>query len=236
MIDAVYVFGSGSKQNDFELQCSIASLRRHVSNIRDIIIIGSAPRSDVGHQFEFMAMPDCGPSRSANTTNKLRKACTTGGISDKFMLMNDDFFFTRDVDAATLGHFRSGFLRDHIEHRSHCKNGYYNCLVATEKALKKNNLPTRDFEIHVPMIYDRMQLYHVIGKYDFTQKSTPLMRSIYCNTLGIEGERLTDLKFDSPVKVPEIETRLGDRWCFSIGDGAFMANSEMKSYLKGRYL
>lgn len=237
MMDVVYVLGAGSKQGDFEIQCSVASLVRHCAGqYRQLIIVGEMPRTTLPVPFEYVAMSDPSSCRSANTTNKLRKICSTRGISDRFVLMNDDFFFCRDTDLNTIPHYRSGFLADHIEHRKHCKNGYYSCLVKTENVLKKEGLPTRDFELHVPIVYEREPLYRIIGQHEFTGKVVPLMRSLYCNTLKIEGERLSDLKFDAPVCFADIAAKVADRAFFSVGDGGFMAGSDLRSYLTNRYL
>jgi hypothetical protein len=61
-------------------------------------------------------------------------------------------------------------------------------------------MPTKHFDGHWPIVYDKRKLKEVIEVQDWNVPLGPTIRSMYCNTLGIEGELADDVKANAPLK------------------------------------
>lgn len=231
MKDFVYILGSGSKYNDLEIKYSLMSVQRFVRNVRRIYVVGDIPRRPVDVDFAHLRADDLSDNKSANARNKLLKFAKHETALNDFVLMNDDFFFCREVDADAIKPTASGTLQMHIESREGQASNYYKALVNTDAALKALKYPTRDFETHVPMPMERDKFVHLVKNVDWSKRPCPLFRSMYGNMFGIAAERLMDLKIQEPLPEDEIRRRIGNRAFFSIGDGALAPRGDMVKFL-----
>lgn len=93
-MDAVYILGSESPANNEEIRHSVRSLDRHMADLRDIYIIGEDPGFLPGAKHIYH--PDASPDKWRNGYEKVKRACEEPGISDTFLLMNDDFILQDD--------------------------------------------------------------------------------------------------------------------------------------------
>lgn len=95
-IDAVFVIGNGSRNNNEELRYALRDLAAFCQWIRDVYIVGVCPdwvdKTKVkwlDHQDQFRHQKD------ANIIDKLLFACRQPGISDRILFCSDDQFVTR---------------------------------------------------------------------------------------------------------------------------------------------
>lgn len=97
-MDIVYILGSGSFCGNKEIGYSIKSLKKHCLDLGKIYVIGEKPEGlpDIIH----IPANDSFDKKWKNAYSKVKLACATSDISDEFLLMNDDFFFTRDFRAS----------------------------------------------------------------------------------------------------------------------------------------
>lgn len=228
MKDILYILGSGSKYNDLEIVYSLKSVARYVRNYRRIYIVGELPRRAVDVEFSHIAADDVSGDKSANARNKVLRFCRQDTATNDFILMNDDFYFCREVDADAITPTASGTLEMHIAQREGQASRYYEALKQTERSLKLLEKPTRDFETHVPMPMNRAKFVEMVQAVDWKPSPCPLFRSMYGNWHGIEAERLMDLKINEPLSEEDIKKRIGDRAVFSIGDNALDSGSMVK--------
>jgi hypothetical protein len=232
VIDVVYVLGSGSKWEDREFCHSLKSLHKRLKNFRRVVVIGNLPRSvnpdvPVPHFIPFADRDGC---KQKNVRQKLLRICDEEAITPEFVLMNDDFFFLRDVEAPTLPYHRMGMLDQHIEHREGRPSSYLESLKITRAWLAERQLPTRDFEVHVPIRYTKETLRRVLTEFDWKAQRGALIRSLFCNMLGVEGSILSDCKINEPLPRDQIVRRVAGRDYFSIGDAA-LKSADMKTFL-----
>jgi len=97
-MDAVYILGKGSLADDEELRFSIRSLCKNMLDLRNIYVVGELPKflRNVHH----IPCEDRHEKRWKNAFEKTRLASTTDGITDEFLLMNDDFIMLSEFEGA----------------------------------------------------------------------------------------------------------------------------------------
>lgn len=108
-VDAVFVIGVGSVDENEELRYALRNLERNCPFVRDVYICGECPnwvdRSVVKH----LQWPDrFRHAKDANIIDKLRHACEQPGIASRILFCSDDQFQTR---VCAWGDFEPRYLR-----------------------------------------------------------------------------------------------------------------------------
>lgn len=170
MKDIVYVY----KHTDTdELRYSLRSVVRFLS-FNKVWIIGDETDLDVNH----IHVPQRGSSHE-DVGNKMRTIVDHEGISDDFILMNDDLFL---MEATSLPYYYS----DTLENRIKTHKGKYTKLVY-------ERFPSGHWcELHFPIVYNKKSLKKVLDDYDIVK--TMSLRTYYCNALQIIPEYSKDYK------------------------------------------
>lgn len=120
-------------------------------------------------------------------------------LSDEFFLFNDDFFVTRPFEKEFVN-FADRTLTDRIEdfrRENPHLNRYAMSLVQTEEELKAQGYGTLNFEVHLPMLFEKNKVPDVL-----TKCYSPQMRSIYGNITGCAYEDRRDVKVNSLNDIP----------------------------------
>jgi hypothetical protein len=162
---------------------------------------------------------DFGKNKEHNLAEQIQFACGKLPISEDFLWMNDDIFLLADTDISTYPHYAGGFLKR--KWSATAQGGYRVSLMQTEAQLLGRNLPTHNFEIHVPIRYNKTKFLSLQPWIDLSSRC-PLgltFRSIYCNALGIAPTQFADMKLDSEKTKAELVAKIGTRPVLSIGDG-----------------
>lgn len=217
MIDVVIPLGRGSEYNH-ELRYSLRGIEKYLSNYRNIIVVGECPSflKNVIH----IPMQDLS-NKQHNIMLKVLAACNDERVSDKFLFWNDDFFLLKPVDAVNYPYYHNGYLYNQMLKRS--PNDYYTMSMAnTYNAL--NNPSSMHFDIHCPIVYDKAAVKQIMGKYDWTIRHGYIVKSLYANNLGIEGEKMGDCKIDKPFQPEEILKTIEGRHIFSVGNRGTTSN------------
>src|SRR5690554_930418 len=107
-IDIVYFLRVDDKNNSEELRYSLRSLK-HIPH-GNVFIVGEMPEwvTNVTH----INVQQTG-TKNQNVTTGLRKAIRSELISDDFILMNDDFFFMKDIEEMPMLNLR--LMKDVID-------------------------------------------------------------------------------------------------------------------------
>lgn len=225
-MDAVYVLGSGSTHRDYELYCSLVSLRKFVSEIDKVFVIGDYPRFKRGSSPAFTHVPahDLFRHKSNNVRWKLERICGLDELSNDFFFLNDDFFFLENASAGAWPFYSRGSLREHIVQRqiSFPSSVYVRLLQNTEDWLRAAGLPMVDYCVHCPIRYDREGLRALFSKVEVIPFGHSI-RTLYANYNSLVRPVATeDCKviqaFDSEKAI--LETLDGFS-SFSIGEGSF---------------
>lgn len=211
MIDLLIPLGTGSLYDNYELRYSLRSVEAHLKNIGNIYIVGECP----AWLDNFIHIPFKEQwHASKNIMQKILMACHHPWLSDNFLFWNDDFFCIADIDAELYPYYHRGSLEDVLEKNK--GNWYLEYVTATIDELKARNLKMNNFDLHVPIIYNKRKFMDVMSHYDFHKKLT--VKSIYCNSLGIEGTETTDCKIYGWKPMGQLMQQIEGRNLFSTGD------------------
>ena len=118
----------------------------------------------------------------------------------EFLFMNDDMYFLQPV--AEFHYYYKGHLKRYAEAGS----------KQLEKDLDKLNKPSKNFDTHYPLIYNRSFKEIAENFYEDT-----IIKSMYCNYHEIEGVFLPDCKMVRETSNQDIREFIKDRFMFSTG-------------------
>lgn len=215
MIDVVYILGNDSRWANTELRFSLRSVQKYLSGYRQVFVVGSCP-SFLGNVIH-LPMPDMFRyNKEANIAAKLLEACKCDFLSARFVFMNDDHFFLGMQEAEAIENAHKG------EIVADSKNAIYNStLMNTKQALLSAKLPTKNFDVHLPMLMDKYWVKKALSSFNWAVDSFTsgmLVKSMFANYSGLEGVEVADLKLEGPLSKDQIASLIKDRWAFSIGD------------------
>jgi len=180
-VDIVYICREGDNE---ELRYSIRSAIKNLPH-DNLWVVGGKPDWYKGPHIPTVQ----NKSYFLNAKGNIRKILQSDEISDSFILMNDDFFVMNPVK--DLKYMYSGLLSDKIQTRERHNPGdlYTRMLIKTYSELYQRSRIKQplDYELHVPMIFEKEKLSSVIG-------SQGLWRSMYGNIYAVGGEQFTDVK------------------------------------------
>ena len=147
MTDVLYILGRGSKHNDVELRLSLRTLEANGKNIGRLFIVGNCP--DWVQNTIHIPAEDTYQS-SQNHAYKVIVACYRG-ISDNFLLMNDDFFMLKPFDVGNYPYYARGELKEYDN-----PNPYQQILNKTREYLLGKGIDhPMAFNVHCPIIYNK---------------------------------------------------------------------------------
>jgi hypothetical protein len=226
MIDVVIPLGKGSTWENNELRYSLRSIEKHLKNYRNIYIVGECPNwiqnvihipfTETGH-----------PSR--NIMEKVKAACEHDDITKLFLFTNDDIFFLKDQDAVTYPFYHRGGLQEAVPKNK--GNWYQEYVLETIAVLHDRNLGAWNYDLHCPIRYNKYTFREVMAQYDWNKKL--VVKSIYCSTLGIEGEYMDDCKIAGRMAEWHLRKKIEGRHVFSIGDRCLLPfGKEQESSVK----
>ena len=181
IMDILYYIGDGSHHNNRELMYSLRSIEKHCKDIGDLWIVGSKPYF-LNNNIKYLWVADEFGKWWKNAFRKT-KAAIEAGISDDFLLMNDDFFMMQDFDPKTYPYYHRGEIREDTS------RGYTQVITSTKHVLEKLGKTTFHYGVHCPIRINGAK-YLQIEKY-FTQPVSA--RCLYGN-LFCEGEQVKDCK------------------------------------------
>ena len=180
MVDYVYICRSGENE---ELRYSIRSVITNASQ-PNIFLFGQAPNWYRGN-VELIKERGSKYTRARNNLTAITKS---EAVSEKFVLMNDDFFIMKKISTPEIWH--GGYLIDKIEERK-AKDPdapYVSQLMETYKSLKRLGIKDPiDYELHTPLVMTKTGLAEAL-------RHAGLWRSLYGNLNNIGGKLHKDVK------------------------------------------
>lgn len=193
-IDLVYLLVPDSRYRHIEIRMSLRSVERHLKNLGKVYVVGHLPKWSQG--LEHMPVDDDRKRPSDwNIMNKLRVFCENYD-GDRFLFINDDHFLLADFDATSFPYFHMGSLEEYCRRRG--LDPYGRRCNNTLRHLQSNNLPTKHFDCHYPIIYDKkLFMEHVVNAVDWNSKDAFIIKSLYANRLRIEGQEIKDYKLNA---------------------------------------
>lgn len=204
----------GSRWQDNELRYCLRSIEKHLTGFEKIYLIGDSVEwiKDV----EFIPMENNGNSREDRIRQKILKACAIKEITKDFLFFNDDHFLNKDT-GCNFKTYYSTTLEELIPSRNN-NDLYQRSLRNTYQKLLQDGKDTKYFDCHTPIVYNKKKFLDVCSG-EWPQYGY-VIKSFYCNELGIGGVYLSDLKLNSVIGVGEMENAVKGRTVFSMGDRA----------------
>jgi hypothetical protein len=185
-LDVVYPYKLSDTQ---ELRYSL----RGLSNIQhgNVFVVGDLP--DWLTNEAYAAVVPQTQDKYTNLCNNLRIACLLPGVSDPFIVMNDDFFIMRRTEKI------HDLYRDdiHSDIERVARHGMWGWLDGFERV--RNAGGERSYELHVPMIVYKEPMLEALEKFG----PTPVWRTAYGLTAGIHGMPYRDVKVKRMDQVAE---------------------------------
>lgn len=134
-----------------------------------------------------------GPSKYANTTAAVRAACEHPGLSDPFLLSNDDIFAMSAQPDPLPAYHRGLITGVEAYYAKRPKGRYYHGMVATRRLLESMGYGRPlSYELHVPIVVHKAAMLEALE----AGRKLPVLhkRSMYGNLAGLGGTRLRDPK------------------------------------------
>ena len=192
--DIVYIYNhSCSKWRGQELKCSLRSLELYGKNYGNVYIVGDKAPYLNDRIIHIPMEDDETNTREKRICEKILRACRTEEISETFVMFNDDYFLLKEIDFSNLHYYYYNDLEKKAANRQ--KNDIYKkALQNTLIALLNEGHPIKHFDIHFPMYYNKEKFIEVMGQYFWGVKGGYVIKSLYANTLRIEGLQRRDCK------------------------------------------
>ncbi len=158
-MDILYINGSDSKCDNFELRCSLRSIEQYGKNVGKVYVVGNCPEwlSDnvIKLPCEDYNKDTITPyPKAQNIAKKLLYAVDNSDIGDVFLVSMDDHFYVSSVDFDAYPYYTKqwGNATDEIPDFDVNSKFLYNMFLSDCKArLKELNLPTKYFTLHKNM-------------------------------------------------------------------------------------
>lgn len=201
--DLLYILGKGSMWDDNELRYSLRSVEKYWEGGGRVFVVGHKPKwiRNVRH----IPAEDRYDSPVKNTIAKLREACRSDELRERFILMNDDFIFLKPINGTKPA--TCGLLSDKVKEHSTKDGAYYRANAETLQLIKMTGIAEpKNFEIHVPMEFEKAKLMEITNRITWTE--TPYsIRSIYGNIYIKKSIELEDVKVYRPADIKDAEKR-----------------------------
>lgn len=217
LTDIIIPLGRGSKIADLELRYCLRSIEKHITNVDKIVIVGAKPEW-LKYVFHIEA-EDEHPCKETNIYRKILLACQEETLSENLLFFNDDHFILQDFDANEFPYFYKGELLQ-IMGKLPPYNKYSKCVHRTAHTLRESGFKEKNFDTHTPIIYNRKKFKEVMPTYDWGPRFSFVVKSLYANSLEIEGIYEPDCKINDQPDIEEFKRRIKDRKVFSIGNDA----------------
>jgi len=179
-----------------ELRYSLRSIEKNFSH-RFVWFVGGQPQGLKPDR--LVRHTQFGANKWLKIKSSMLEVVKHEELSDEFFLFNDDFFVTKPFEKEFVN-FTDRTLADRIEdfrkENPHL-NRYAMSLVQTEEELKAQGHGTLNFEVHIPMLFEKNKVEAAL-----CSCFSPQMRSIYGNITGCEVIDRRDVKVNSLNDIP----------------------------------
>ena len=187
-MDIVYVCRDGENP---ELRYSLRTLQ-NVNHDR-VWVFGGAPRwLNTGTVNYVRRRQDATPAHS--TRGHIMAACKTPGVSDPFMLWNDDFYAMKKIGDVPIYH--RGLLVDHVERMTGYHTPWSKGLRITADLLEKQGMldGALSYSIHLPLIVHKAEMLEAIDVARKTNAQHFHLRTLYGAMANLGGDKYIDPK------------------------------------------
>lgn len=193
-----------------ELRYSLRSLENIPHN--KVWIYGGCPGWVNTKEVIHIPTPQDRVNKWLNTSLLLEKIVENDKITEDFIWFNDDFFVLEPIDELVYYYDRNLLSRiaDFNKLSLTFSSPYQKRLLGAMLALKNKKIDTLNFEVHVPIIFNRKKLASIFEKFP----AIGAKRSLYGNMYGEEKQSIKDVKIYDCSTIPS-------------DDSVFLSTSDM---------
>jgi hypothetical protein len=150
MIDILLPLGNGSITGDKELRVALRSISLYAQNLRRVWVVGHRPRwFRETSVFRCIERPEFKAPKESRISLKVLWAFENLDVTDSVAFWNDDYVLTRSFDIEQTPPLFSGDLW------TKRASPWGQARRETYTALVEAGLPTKNYDIHVPIIFER---------------------------------------------------------------------------------
>ena len=220
MIDLVIPLLHDRKRNHIDLKYALRSIEKNINKEFNLVIVGTNIPNWMRDAKLIKANDDNSDAyKERNIFSKVKLYCEQESGSESFIFSNDDIFFLKPI--SKIPFYYKNDLKESYERAS---GNYRISLKNTYNELVKLGKPTLNFDVHFPIEYNRNDFLCTFVNTDWNKKYGYVIKSMYCNSQNIEGERVIDMKLggtEAFKSVSEIERLLDGRTFFSTSNHIF---------------
>jgi hypothetical protein len=228
-VNFVYICKDGDNE---ELRYSVRSIVTNC-NVDNIWVVGGKPPWYAGEYIEVKQ----NLSKYKNAHNNFKTICNSSEIPEEFILMNDDFFITKQTENI-MAYFDRTLLNKIERYESILgRNSYINRMKTTHQKLISMHInDPLNYEIHVPMLINKNKFKKIVGI-----NHNLLYRSMYGNIYNVGGKEMEDVKVYDSVNMKSLSyDYLSNKYSFlSTEPGSFLKLKNEKVFdglkLKTKY-
>lgn len=229
MLDLVIPLGKGSKHNNLELLYCLRSIEKYLTNYGQLFIVGQFP-DFLNSEAIHIEQPFVSGNPARNIAMNMLEACRDERLSERFLMINDDYFFTAPTDAATYPTYHKGDLSNTVRNNV---TDYRKHLTTTIKHLQELGLTTTDYDVHYPTTFKKQKLKDLIERTDFYRSFGFILKSLYFNTYPTEAIQRTDCKQLQIKTLEQWQAYVKTTEVFSIADTCI--NPTFKDFMAETY-
>ena len=217
IVDAVFVIGTGSENENEELKYALRDLEKFCPFIRDVYISGECPDWVDTTVVKHLKWPDkFRHAKDANIIDKLRHACEQPGIAKNILFCSDDQFVTKpckweDFEARWLRRYDPN--DDWYESRNRLWHTRLHKTLDRDRRRRKslglNQSDVFYYQPHIWMPIDRDKFIEYAKWCDYEHRDDTIIASGYFNFIDAGGKQNFDHIFITPgQKWPVKETHV----------------------------
>lgn len=193
MRDVIYILRDELRTD--ELRYSLRSIERNFPH-RMVWFVGSAPK---GYKPDrVLKHRQFGINKWDRIRSSMFEVIKQPELTEEFYLFNDDFFVMKPFEGEFVNYV-DRTLNDRINEfkAENNMNCYAQTLVDARDELASMGYNTMNFEVHMPMLFKKGQVFEAV-----TKCPSPQMRSIYGNVTGCPYQQHKDVKIRQADGVP----------------------------------
>jgi hypothetical protein len=193
MVDIVIPLGSGSILKNFELRMCLRSIEKYLSGYGKIWLVGTLP--DWIQGVNHIPFVETSNISDFNIQAKITAACRNHEVSSDYVMFNDDHFLLAPFEAKDFPYYYFETLDVYLKKRG--LDAYGKRAQATMKHLQSQDLPIKNFDIHTPILYNKELFLKFVSSLNW-ETETYIIKSLYANSLKVEGVEEPDHKINHP--------------------------------------
>lgn len=230
-MDLLYIVGPDPTHNHTELRYSLRSMFKFLWKIDQVFIVGDRP--DFLRDVVYIPMPNPHKHNAGrNIYEKIARACLHPDLSPHFWCAADDHFLLGPLSQKKYPYFHLGSMWDTIQRLG--KTSKFKVYAeATFWALHNRGLPTKNFNSHLPMIFQKSIFTELMESFNWDLSKSYTVKGLYPNALRIPGVKIQDNKIHTSKTKPAIYRQLQRNFFFSTNEHSM--NDAMKEVLKELY-